>query len=275
LLEAVVEVRVWHLQEHSRELEVANRRLVEADRMKSRFLARMSHELRTPLNSIIGFSELLITRFETLSPDRAVSFLRNISSSGNHLLNLINTILDLSKIEAGRMEVNLQQVLVAEAVDNARRVMQGVAQERGIEISVEAPPAGRRVWTDATKLRQILLNLLSNAVKFSPDAGTVELTARTLGALHSPLGVDSLELTVSDHGPGIADEDLPRVFEEFRQLGRGNGSSEVGTGLGLTLTKRLVELQGGSISVSSVVGAGTTFRVVLPMSPCDGCRVRS
>ncbi len=172
------------------------------------------------------------------------------------------------------MEVSLEQVSVAGAIESTRQVMQGVAQARSIDISVQTPPPDLQVWMDATKIKQILFNLLSNAVKLSPDDSTVELTARMLDASGSSLGMDSLELRVCDHGPGIAEKDLPHIFEEFWQLGSTSGSVDAGTGLGLTLTQRLVELQGGSITVSSVIGAGTTFEIVLPTGSPDGCHVQ-
>ena len=240
------------------ELRKSNAALTEANLHKSQFLASMSHELRTPLNAIIGFSQLLIDdlpgRFDAKTRLR---FLDQINTGGQHLLSLINDILDLSKVEAGQMELHLAKTGVAEIVESVVRTVEPLAKNKNITIFSEA---GRELYlvADAGKLKQMVLNLLSNAIKFTPPGGQVHVAARRDESM--------LEIRVSDTGIGISEADLGLLFQEFRQLDQGDQRQE-GTGLGLALTKRFVELHGGTISVQSTRGEGSTFTLRLPVEP--------
>jgi signal transduction histidine kinase len=217
----------------------------------------MSHELRTPLNAIIGFSEVLLERLFGEVNDKQDDYLKDIHSSGKHLLSLINDILDLSKVEAGRMELERAPVDVASAIADALTLVRERAQHHAIALAQEVDPALGTLLADERKLKQILLNLLSNAVKFTPDGGRIDVTARRVG--------DVAEIAVRDTGIGIAPEDQAAVFEEFRQVGRDYTRKQEGTGLGLALTRRLVELHGGRIGVESEPGKGSTFTFTIPL----------
>jgi signal transduction histidine kinase len=240
------------IQDKSRQLEVANQH-------KSEFLANMSHELRTPLNAIIGFSEVLIERMFGELNDKQEDYLKDIFTSGKHLLSLINDILDLSKIEAGRMELDADTFDAAAALGNAMTLVRERAQRHGIALSLVTDPQIGDIHADERKFKQIMLNLLSNAVKFTPDGGKVGVRA--------VLANGSLEVAVSDTGIGIAKEDQDAVFEEFRQVGRHYTNKQEGTGLGLALTKRFVELHGGTLRVESEPGRGSTFTFTIPRHP--------
>jgi signal transduction histidine kinase/CheY-like chemotaxis protein len=233
-----------------------HRQLEIAGRHKSEFLANMSHELRTPLNAVIGFSDVLLDRMFGELNDRQAEYVRDIRDSGVHLLELINDILDLSKVEAGRMELELEPVSLAEAVDHALSMVRERAADHGIALRVEIDPAVDAMLADDRKLRQVLVNLLGNAVKFTPPGGTVTLSARR--------EADEAQVAVSDTGPGIADEDRERIFEAFQRGDRAARRSAEGTGLGLTLCRRIVELHGGRIWVSSRLGEGSTFTFSIP-----------
>ena len=251
-LERKVEERTQELNEKSRQLEVANRH-------KSEFLASMSHELRTPLNAIIGFSEALLERiFGEMNPKQE-DYLKDIHESGRHLLSLINDILDLSKVEAGRMELDPTPFHLPKLLESALALVRERAMRHDIRLTMVVAPEVGEIVADERKVKQIVLNLLSNAVKFTPDGGSVTLTVR-----HRD---DAIEVMVSDTGVGIADEDQVAVFEEFRQVGRDYLSKHEGTGLGLALARRFVELHGGHISVASTPGQGTTFIFTLPVQP--------
>ena len=251
---AIQNVRLFNeTQEKSAQLEVANRH-------KSEFLANMSHELRTPLNAIIGFSEVLLQGIFGDLNDKQREYLEDVLSSGKHLLSLINDILDLSKIEAGRLELELSTFSLAAALDSGLTIVRERAARHGITLAAIVPNDLPPVEADERKVKQILYNLLSNAVKFTPDGGRVEVRVRLSG--------DDLEVAVQDNGIGIAPEDQPKVFEEFRQVGRER--SREGTGLGLTLTKRFVELHGGKIGLESQAGAGSTFSFTLPARRTPG-----
>lgn len=232
-------------------------RLQSANRMKSEFLANMSHELRTPLNGIIGFSEFLHDeRPGTLNPKQK-EYINDILMSGRHLLQLINDILDLSKVEAGRMELFPERFELAQAIDEVCTAISPLAAKGGIE--VDCPSAGRRfdVELDRQKLKQVLLNLLSNAVKFTPSGGRIAIA-------HAVDADDWLEISVEDSGIGIKPEHLGQLFVEFQQIDSGTSRRYGGTGLGLALVKRIVELQGGTITVESQPGSGSVFTVRLP-----------
>ena len=248
---AIENVRLFNeIQRKSQELEVASRH-------KSEFLANMSHELRTPLNAIIGFSEVLEQRMFGELNERQAEYTRDIATSGRHLLTLVNEILDLAKIEAGRMELEVSAFAPAETIRGALGFVRERAAGHRITLDVDLPEDLGTVVADERKIRQVLLNLLSNAVKFTPDGGRVTLRARHRNG--------ELEVAVQDTGIGIFPDDLSRVFEEFQQVGLASERSREGTGLGLTLAKRFVELHGGRIWVESAVGAGTTFTFTIPM----------
>ena len=257
------------LDHRTRALADANQRIREADRLKSRFLANMSHELRTPLNSIIGFSEILETRLTNLDP-RHAKFLRNIHTSGSHLLGIINDILDLSKVEAGRMELHAERLSFTRLTDGVLAVMKGAATSRGVVLEVDAPADLPELEADPVRAKQILYNLLANAVKFSPDGGTVTVTARALTAEASPLGVAALEFAVIDHGIGIDPKDHELVFQEFRQVDSGSARKYEGTGLGLALVRKFVALHRGELRLESQLGQGSRFIVTLPLKATAG-----
>ena len=231
-----------------------------ANKHKSEFLANMSHELRTPLNAIIGFSEVLSERMFGEVNDKQAEYLKDIHESGRHLLSLINDILDLSKIEAGRMELELSSFDLPSALSNAMTLIRERAQRHGIQLGLEVDPALGEFSGDERKFKQIMLNLLSNAVKFTPDGGKVDVLAKRANG--------AVEVAVRDTGIGIAPEDQALVFEEFRQVGRDRLRKVEGTGLGLALTKRFVELHGGAVRLDSTPGQGSTFTVLLPLSGC-------
>ena len=248
---AIQNVRLFHeIEEKSRQLEIANQH-------KSDFLANMSHELRTPLNAIIGFSEVLVEKMFGEVNDKQLDYLKDIHSSGKHLLSLINDILDLSKIEAGRMELDISDFDLRSALENAMTLVKERAQRNGIRLSLEVDRSLGVLHGDERKLKQILLNLLSNAVKFTPEGGKVDVAARP--------GVDAVEISVSDTGVGITAEDQKVVFEEFKQVGSDYTRKAEGTGLGLALTKRFVELHGGNIRLESIPGKGSTFTFTIPL----------
>jgi signal transduction histidine kinase/ligand-binding sensor domain-containing protein len=271
LLEERVAERTAALDEKLRQLEESERRAhesearaLEASRAKSVFLSNMSHELRTPLNSIIGFSQILEDRLAPELSDKHSRFLSNIHRSGQHLLILINDLLDLSKIEAGRMSLRAETFEAAPLLHEVRELMRGVSADKGIDIQIELGPQLPPLTTDAGKVRQILLNLLSNAVKFSPAGSPVLLRANAVADGEPPLGRDGLRFDVVDSGIGISEADLEVIFEEFRQVESNLARTSEGTGLGLALVRRLLELLGGIVEVESEPGRGSTFRVYLP-----------
>jgi signal transduction histidine kinase len=239
-----------------RELADKSRQLEIASRHKSEFLANMSHELRAPLNAIIGFSEVLSERMFGDLNEKQEEYLKDIYASGTHLLSLINDILDLSKIEAGRMELELTDFHLPTALDNALTLVRERAGRRGIALRMNVDNRVGQIRADERKVRQVVLNLLSNAIKFTPEGGRIEVGAVSKDGL--------VEVSVSDTGVGIAPEDQEAVFEEFRQVGTADKKVE-GTGLGLTLCRKFVELHGGKIWVKSQVGAGSTFAFTLPL----------
>jgi two-component system, NtrC family, sensor kinase len=240
-----------------RELEEKGRQLEAASRHKSEFLANMSHELRTPLNAIIGFSEVLTERMFGELNEKQEEYLKDIYASGQHLLSLINDILDLSKIEAGRMELELADFDLPAAIDNALTLVRERAGRRGIALHQTVDERLGQIRADERKLKQVLLNLLSNAIKFTPEGGRIEVRAAPVDG--------SVEVSVTDTGVGIAPEDQKAVFEEFRQVGTADKKVE-GTGLGLALSRKFVELHGGRIWVTSRVGVGSTFAFTLPLT---------
>jgi two-component system, NtrC family, sensor kinase len=240
------------------EIADKSRQLEAASRHKSEFLANMSHELRTPLNAIIGFSEVLMQRMFGELNAKQDEYLKDIYDSGRHLLSLINDILDLSKIEAGRMELELTDFDLPTAIDTALTLVRERATRRGIALQKTLDERIGSVQADERKVRQVVMNLLSNAIKFTPEGGRIQVRAMPVDG--------SVEVSVTDTGVGIAPEDQEAVFEEFRQVGASAAKQE-GTGLGLALCRKFVELHGGTIWVTSAVGAGSTFTFRLPVRP--------
>jgi signal transduction histidine kinase len=264
-LEGLTHALEQRVTERTNELREANLRLMAADRSKNQFLANMSHELRTPLNSIIGFSSVLIEAARgSLSP-RLHRFLENIHTAGNHLLELINDILDLSKIEAGKMELRADIFDLNETLAAVERVMRGVAAEAKVQILSNVDPALPHVRLDEGRLKQILFNLLANAVKFSPAESAVSIVCRRVGATESPLALDTVRIDVADQGIGIPPDELQRIFVAFYQTEDGRRARKGGTGLGLSLTRNFVELHHGRIEVASKPGLGSTFTLYLPV----------
>ena len=250
---AIENVRLFNeIQDKSRQLEAANRH-------KDEFLASMSHELRTPLNAVIGFSEVLIEKMFGDVNAKQEEYLHDILASGRHLLSLINDILDLAKIEAGRMDLDLEDFDVAQAIDNAVVLIRERATRKGLTLDTRLDRELGSLRGDQRKIKQVLLNLLSNAVKFTPEGGRVEVRAQRLDG--------QVEVSVADTGTGIAAQDLEAVFEEFRQVGTDYAKKHEGTGLGLTLSRKFVELHGGRIWVKSQLGHGSTFAFTLPVGP--------
>ena len=219
----------------------------------------MSNELRTPLNAVIGFAEVLIDGKAGALNAEQREYLGDILASGHHLLQLINDVLDLAKIEAGRMELYPEPFSLKTAADEVCTIMRPIAAKRYITITIDSPPAAATVNLDLRKFKQVLYNLLSNAVKFSHEEGVVKLTI----ALDAE---DRLQIHVKDSGIGIKDDDLPRIFREFEQLESGASRRFPGTGLGLALTKKIVELHNGLIRVQSQFGKGSTFSITMPRS---------
>lgn len=237
------------------ELAQANLALYESNRLKSDFLATMSHELRTPLNSILGFSEVLLSS-EQLN-DKQLRWVHNIQSSGERLLNLINDILDLAKIEAGKMQVRLEEFSIHDVCEGLLNMFRPMAEKKNIDLRGQVDPAIPLLRQDVIKLQQILSNLVSNAIKFTPEGGRVLLKVET--DLHQ------LVLTVVDTGVGIAPEDQELVFEKFRQSGNPLTREHAGTGLGLSIVRELSKLLGGGVTLQSELGRGSTFTVRLPL----------
>ena len=242
-----------------REIEDKSRQIEAANRHKSEFLANMSHELRTPLNAIIGFSEVLQEKLFGDLNEKQAEYTSDILTSGQHLLSLINEILDLSKVEAGRMELELTSFDLPLAIDNARTFVRERAVKHGITLDVDVDDRLGEYVGDERKIKQILLNLLSNAVKFTPEGGRICITANKTD--------NGAEISVSDTGIGIPPAEQPTIFDEFRQVGGEYAHKKEGTGLGLTLAKKFVELHGGKIWVESEVGKGSTFTFTLPEKP--------
>ena len=256
---------VWRIEAISKmvvlERESRLQAIEKASRYKSEFLSNMSHELRTPLNAIMGFSEALDERYFGELNEKQAEYVKDIHASGRHLLSLINDILDLSKIEAGRMELEVSEFSLPGALADANTLIRERAMRHGIAIELDVDPQLDVLRADERKFKQIMLNLLSNAVKFTPDGGAIRVRACANGTM--------AEISVSDTGAGIAPEDQAAVFEEFKQVGRDSARKAEGTGLGLPLAKRFIELHGGAISLSSVVGQGSMFTFSLPLPPAQ------
>jgi signal transduction histidine kinase len=247
-----------NLNRMSDELGRLYQQLETANRHKSEFLANMSHELRTPLNAVIGFSEALQERMFGQLNEKQGEYVNDIHASGKHLLSLINDILDLSKIEAGKMELEPSDFQLRELLETTITLMRERAMRQGITVSLDVPPEIGNIRADERKVKQVMLNLLSNAVKFTPQGGKVQVAARMNG--------QAVEVSVADTGPGIAPEDQALVFEEFKQVGPDRARKAEGTGLGLALVKKFVELHGGTIRLESAPGQGSKFTFSVPLS---------
>ncbi|HTO40860.1 MAG TPA: PAS domain-containing protein [Rhizomicrobium sp.] len=246
------------LKKSSAELAQARDAAVKASYAKSAFLANMSHELRTPLNAIIGFSEMMtLAQFGPIS-DRYTEYAQDILSSGLHLLELINQILDLSKIEAGRMDLQEAEIAPRGVLEACARLLRERAEKAGVRLEVEIPASHAGLWVDDLKFRQIVLNLLANAIKFTPAGGVVRI-----GAVFEPRG---FLIEVRDTGVGMKPADIPAALEPFRQVGDDAGLKQQGTGLGLPLAKALAELHGGTLNLESRLRQGTTVTVLFPIS---------
>jgi len=257
-LEERIRRATQQLAEHNRRLEWQSRELEKASRLKSEFLASMSHELRTPINVVLGYTSLLREQIYGSLTDQQSEALEKIFSTSQHLLDLINDILDLSKIEAGKMPVHPEDLRIAELVQDVSESVEPLVHNKGLDYEIVMPDDAPVMFTDTTKLKQVLLNLLSNAVKFTQE-GSVAVRVETLDAGH-------IRIQVADTGIGIREEDRQTIFEDFRQVDQSRTREYGGTGLGLSITKKLLSLLGGTISVESEYGAGSTFTVDLPIA---------
>jgi signal transduction histidine kinase len=247
------------LRRADEEILQVNRQLEQSNRYKSEFLANMSHELRTPLNAILGFSEILLDVTMNLTTGERTEFLRNIHSSGQHLLGLINDILDLAKIEAGKMELHPEAMGVSEALQEVTSILDPMARQQGLQLAVVGAAEAGVIKADRSKFKQILYNLLSNAVKFTPPPGQITVTIKD--------AADQLMVSVKDTGIGMKPEDLPKLFREFEQIDGSYTRRYQGTGLGLALCRRFVQMHGGRIWAESKYGKGSTFTFTIPREP--------
>jgi len=260
--------------ERTRELEKTNRDLAAANQMKARFISNMSHELRTPLNSILGFSEILLDKTFGDLNEKQMRHVSNISTSGKHLLALVNNILDLAKIEAGKIELFYEDFGVSDAVSEVVMVMNSLAVKKSIKIRSEISPEIQNFYADKVKFKQVLYNLVSNAIKFTPEGGEMGVRAGIVKNKDSMIpwaleGQSLLKVSVWDKGIGIKEEDTYRIFEEFEQADASTSRDYEGTGLGLSLTRKLVELHGGQVELRSVYGEGSEFVFYLPMAHAE------
>jgi signal transduction histidine kinase len=247
------------LRRADEEILQVNRQLEQSSRYKSEFLANMSHELRTPLNAIMGFSEILLDATMNLTAGERTEFLRNIHSSGQHLLGLINDILDLAKIEAGKMDLHTEEMRVTEALQEVTAILDPMARQQGLQLRTVGVAGAGAIKADRSKFKQVLYNLLSNAVKFTPAPGTI-----TVSLTDSP---EQLTVSVEDTGIGMKPEDLPKLFREFEQIDGSYTRRYQGTGLGLALCRRFVEMHGGRIWAESEFGKGSIFTFTIPREP--------
>jgi signal transduction histidine kinase/CheY-like chemotaxis protein len=245
------------VEERTEELAITNEQLQEASQAKSEFLANMSHELRTPLNSIIGFSEVLQDKTFGELNEKQTRYIGNILTSGKHLLELINDILDISKVEAGKVELKYEEFSLLDLLSESQTLVNTMASKKNISLESKVEEGITRITADLTRLKQIMYNLLSNAIKFTPDGGRVSVDAKSSD--------DMAQISVEDTGIGIRKEEQEKVFEEFYQIDGSYARQYQGTGLGLALTKRLVELHGGKIWVESEVDKGSKFTFTIPL----------
>ncbi len=239
------------------DLDAEKRSAETANRMKSEFLANMSHELRTPLNAIIGFAKLMAHGKVGPVSAQHQEYLGDILKSSSHLLQLINDVLDLAKVEAGKLELRPEPIVLSRIVREVRDILRTIAAAKQINVAVEIDPSCEALHLDPAKLKQVLYNYLSNALKFTSASGRVAVRARAEDSTR-------IRLEVEDSGIGIRAEHIPSLFTEFHQLDSGLSKLYQGTGLGLALTKRIVEAQGGEVGVNSVLGEGSVFFAILP-----------
>ena len=245
------------LRRRNRELSAQNMLVLEATRMKSEFMANMSHELRTPLNAIIGFTELMYDGRVTPDSPHHREFLGEVLTASRHLLRLINDVLDLAKVEAGKMDFTPEAFDVSALAEEVRDTLRTLAARKKLRIDIDVQPGLREVYLDRSRLKQVFYNYLSNAIKFTDEGGSIVIRA-------CPEGADEFRIEVEDTGIGIREEDIGRLFSQFHQLDSTTGKKYGGTGLGLALTSRILEAQGGRHGVRSVLGKGSTFFAVLP-----------
>ena len=240
-----------------REIEDKSDELAQASQHKSQFLANMSHELRTPLNAILGYTELISDEIYGPVPESIREVLGRVEHNGRHLLDLINAVLDISKIEAGRLTLNLTDFSLRDLIHEAVAAVEPLAVEKGLAVTVEAPTDLPSARADTPRIRQVLLNLLGNAIKFT-ETGKITLQAR----VHD----DDFDVRVTDTGPGIAPADRQRIFDEFQQIDNSSTREKGGTGLGLAISRRIMHLHGGEMGVESVLGEGSVFWLRLPVT---------
>ncbi|WP_245986567.1 sensor histidine kinase [Azospirillum thermophilum] len=253
------------LLEQQRRLQAEKEHAEAANRAKSEFLANMSHELRTPLNAVIGFTEALMSGLFGAAPPKYEEYIRAIHQSGTHLLHLVNDMLDMAKIEAGRMELTFTPVPLDDLLGDCQQLMEAVAANRGVVLEVRPAPERIVVIADGLRLRQAALNLLSNAVKFTPPGGRVVVES-------APGKAGQAVVTITDSGIGMTAEEVEIALEPFRQVNNYLTKSEAGTGLGLPLAKRFVEAHGGTLTVESTPGAGTRVIITLPAAGAAASR---
>ena len=267
-LHAEAQRHIRQLTEQSRQLLQAKVAAEQASRAKSEFLASMSHELRTPLNAVIGFSQVLANKTYGDVNERQLEYLTSILVGGRHLRKLVDDLLDLAKVDAGHLTLDLTRVAVAEDIPEVVGVVQALAQQKSITVTVEVKEPLPEITADRLRVQQMIYNLLSNGIKFTDPGGHVTVTADTVFP-GGPSGSCSLRIRVADTGIGIKAEDQARIFEKFEQVDASPAREQEGTGLGLALTRKLVELHGGQIGVESdgIKGRGSVFTVLLPLAP--------
>jgi signal transduction histidine kinase len=257
---AIENVRLFQeIQEKSRQLETANERLKELDRLKSDFVSNVSHELRTPLTAIKGAVDLLLREVPGPLNENQTHYLSRVRSNTQHLAGLINDLLDLSKIEEGKIQLDAGRVSLGGLVHEVMETVKPMAAEKPVVLEVDGPAPSVLVWADRDKVTQVLMNLIGNAIKFTPPQGRVTVSA-------SRDGTEWAQVSINDNGPGISAEECQKIFQKFYQVSEGGGLKPKGTGLGLAISKALVELHGGKIWVESEEGRGSTFSFTLPVS---------
>jgi len=259
--ELQINIEIAFFKYKIQKINLENEGLIHASRTKSEFMMAMSHELRTPLNSIIGFSDILKRKdFGELNKIQE-KYIDNIQLSGKNLLMIVNDILDLSKVEADKIDLSIEKMSIVDVINISIAIIKDIAQQKNIKIITEIDPGLDFIEADKDRIRQVLFNILNNSIKFSRPDGTVTITARKEG--------DMAHISVSDIGIGIKEEDIGKLFKEFEQLDKGASRQYGGTGLGLVISKKLIELHGGRIWVKSKYGEGTTFTFTLPIKAKD------